>query len=135
MNNKDIMREFIKVINDGGLMTKFIMNIFDYNEINDYNYIFRLIDKNDEIIIDIYDNISDTRFNRYIFNFVDNDNIKEYIDDDVFVMRICILDIDDSYDKILKFAYLFKLDYHKMIDYANSFLNVEFVNILRDIIK
>ena len=85
--------------------------------------------------MDIYDNVSDIRFNRYIFNFLDNDDIKKYKDGDVFVTRISILGVNDSNNKLLKLAYLFKLERHKMIGYAKSFLNVEFVNMLRDIIK
>ena len=50
-------------------MTSFIKNFFDYKYLNDYNYIFRMIDNEVELIIDIYDNVSENRFNRYVFNF------------------------------------------------------------------
>ena len=69
MNKKNMMREFINIINNRKLMTDFIKNIFDYDNFNDYNYLFRMIEEDNGIIIDIYDNVSDNRFNRYIFLF------------------------------------------------------------------
>lgn len=136
MNNKSIMRNFIRIINDTGLMTKFIMNIFDYNNLNDYNYIFRFISHDKEIIIDIYDNISNNRFNRYIFSFLEcNYDMKTVEENGIFVSYICVLNATDSNDKLLKLAYLFSLDKSRMIEYASSFLDNIFVEILIKIIK
>ena len=135
MNNKSIMYQFIKKINDVGLITKFIINIFDYRCINDNNYIFRISENNEEIIIDIYDNISNTRFNRYIFNFIDNSNVKKYKDDFVYITYISILNVVDSDNKLLKLSYLFKIDCNKMLEYADNFFDKDFVEILKDTIK
>ena len=38
-----------------------------------------MIDNDKEIIIDIYDNVSDNRFNRYIFSFGEKDTVLKYI--------------------------------------------------------
>ena len=40
MNNKLYMKKFITVIQKKNLLTKFIKNIFDYNDLHDYNYIY-----------------------------------------------------------------------------------------------
>ena len=69
MNNKLYMFRFLSNIQKSNLLTDFIKNIFNYNELHDYNYIFRMSNADNKIIIDIYDNISDHRFNRYIFWF------------------------------------------------------------------
>jgi len=53
VNRKDVLKEFINEINYNGLMTSFIKNFFDYKYLNDYNYIFRMIDNEMELIIDI----------------------------------------------------------------------------------
>lgn len=136
MNNKRVMYQFVNKINDIGLMTKFIMNIFNYSDINNNNYIVRISENDKEIIIDIYDNVSDTRFNRYIFNFIDNgEGVKKYKDDFIYITYISILNIVDSDDKIMKLCYLFKMNSDRMVQYANSFLDKEFVSLLIDIIK
>lgn len=135
MNKKSIMWEFINKINDSKLMTQFIKNIFGYENFFDYNYLFRMIDGDNEIIIDIYDNVSDNRFNRYIFSFVNQDygfNVVE--EGNVFVNYINVLNITDSDNNLLKLAYLFKIDDEKMIEYANSFLDNVFVDILKNIV-
>ena len=130
------MIKFINIINDNGLMTKFISNIFNYCCFNDFNYIFRLIEKDFEIIIDIYDNVSDTKFNRYIFSFFnDGYMFLDFVENDIFVKRISVLNMVDCDDKLLKLAYLFNIDTKMMIEYANSFLDKEFVKIISDIIK
>lgn len=136
MNNKNIMRKFIQKIDNSNMMTKFIKNIFDYDNFFDYNYLFRLIDTDDELIIDIYDNVSNNRFNRYIFSFVEGDfDIKIVEDNNVFVNYINVLNVVDSNNKLLKLAYLFKIDNKSMLDYASVFLDCEFVEILADILK
>lgn len=136
MNRKDILKEFINEINYHGLMTKFINNIFGYKELNDYNYIFRMIDNEMELIIDIYDNVSENRFNRYVFNFESEEyDVMDTIYEDVFVKYINVIKVRDSDDKILKFAYLFRLDNKTMIKYAYTFLEPIFVDILIKIIN
>lgn len=136
MNKKNIMRDFLNEINDSKLMTKFIKNIFGYENLHDYNYLFRMIDSNDEIIVDIYDNVSDNRFNRYIFSFINKDYKMKVIEEgNVFVNYICVLNMEDSDNNLLKLAYLFKIDNNMMVNYACSFLDDIFVEILKNIIK
>lgn len=135
MNKKNIMSGFINQINDRKLMTDFIKNIFDYEHFYDYNYLFRMIDTDDEIIIDIYDNVSDNRFNRYIFSFSKLDDIKIMEEGNVFVNYINIKKVVDSDHKLIKLAYLFKIEDNMMIDYASSFLDPVFVDILQEILK
>lgn len=123
MNKKDLMLTFIKEIYDSKLMTIFIKNIFDYENFNDYNYLFRMIENNQEIIIDIYDNVSDNRFNRYIFSFEElNYDFKVIEEGNVFVNYINILKLDNPDNKLLKLGYLFKLNDNEMIEYAKTFL-------------
>jgi hypothetical protein len=136
MTKKNMFKLFINKINDRKLLTKFIINIFDYEGLQDHNYIFRMIDGNNEVIIDIYDNVSDNRFNRYIFSFIDNDYVFKVLEEgNVFVNYISVLNMVDSNNKLEKLAYLFKLDEDEMLDYANTFLNKIFVDILEEIIK
>lgn len=136
MNKRDMLYKFIKTIENKQLLTKFIINLFDYQDFHDYNYIFRMVINNNEIIIDIYDNISNNRFNRYIFDYEVNDQ-ETYVTEEgnVFVTYINVLKMNDSSNKLYKLAYLTKLDKCQIIDYASTFLNREFVNILKDIIK
>lgn len=136
MNNKLYMKKFITVIQKKNLLTKFIKNIFDYNDLHDYNYIFRMIVDNDSIILDIYDNISDNRFNRYIFDFKSElENIDIIQEGNVFVTKLSIKNMLDVDNKLCKLAYLFKLDNSKMIEYSKTFLDKEFILILKKIIK
>lgn len=136
MDKKNIFMNFINEINERKLLTKFIINIFDYSDFHDYNYLFRMKENVDEIIIDIYDNVSDNRFNRYIFSFLKLDySIKVIEEGNVFVSYICILNVNNSLNKLERLAYLFKLDENKMVDYAKTFLDKIFVDILIDIIK
>ena len=131
MNKKDMLYKFIKQIEKHKLLTLFIKNVFDYEDLCDYNYIFRIINKEEMIIIDIYDNISAHRFNRYIFDF--GSVIKDITDlnnNNVFVTYININYVNEDGNKL---AYLFKLDSDKMISYASSFLNEELVEILKKI--
>lgn len=136
MNKKDLLYTFINTIERKQLLTNFIKNIFDYKEFHDYNYLFRMTENSNQIIIDIYDNISDNRFNRYIFNFSrSNYDIRAIKEGNVFVTYINVLRIGESDNKLYKLAYLTKLNKNKMIEYANTFLDKEFVDILMDIIK
>ena len=136
MNKKNMMREFINRINDRGLMTSFIKNIFDYDNFYDYNYFFRMIDIDNKIILDIYDNVSDTKLNRYVFSFDRlDDNIKIVNDGSIFVHYISVLDTKNSNKKLMKLAYLFNIDEVMMLEYADIFLDKIFVEILREILK
>ena len=136
MNKKNIMYKFINTIENNNLMTEFIINIFDYQNFNKYNYIFRMIKEKDNIIIDIYDNISDNRFNRYIFCFTNcNYDIKRVEESNVYVTYISINNIKNNENKLYKLAYLFSLDKNTMINYAKTFLNHKFITILESIIK
>lgn len=137
MNKKNMLREFINEINDRKMMTQFIKNIFGYENFFDYNYLFRMVDNDSELIIDIYDNVSDNRFNRYVFNFDDclGYDLKVVYEGNVFVNYISVSDALDNCDNLLKLAYLFKIDDSNMLEYAESFLDREFVLILKDILK
>jgi len=117
-------------------MTLFIKNIFNYEDFYDYNYIFRMIDTDNEIIVDIYDNVSDNRFNRYIFSFISlGYDIKVVEEGNVFVSYISVLDVMDDDNNLIKLAYLFKIGIDLMTQYANSFLDDVFIEILNKIIK
>ena len=123
MNKKVIMGRFIEKIEDRKLMTLFIKELFDYDNFNDYNYLFRMKDDNKRVIIDIYDNVSSNRFNRYIFSFTKGDyDFKLVEDKNVFVSYINILNLYDSDNKLLKLGYLFRIRKNKMIDYAIPYL-------------
>ena len=135
MKNKNILGEFIKIIYNRKMITKFLINIFDYN-INDNNYIFRIIEKDDKIIIDIYDNISNTKFNRYIFIFNKCNYVyKLVLENNIYNHYLSVIDSTYSDSKLLKLAYLFKLKETKMLEYSHTFLYPEFIDILKDIIK
>ena len=136
MDKKSMLKVFISQIKDRNLLTKFIASIFGYTDFHDYNYLFRMIDNDYEVIIDIYDNVSDNRFNRYIFSFLDCDYSFKVVEEaNVFVNYICVININDGLNKLEKLAYLFKIDNNKMIEYSKTFLDDVFVEILIDIIK
>ena len=133
MNKKVIMGRFIEKIEDRKLTTLFIKELFDYDNFNDYNYLFRMKDDNKRVIIDIYDNVSSNRFNRYIFSFTKGDyDFKLVEDKNVFVSYINILNLYDSDNKLLKLGYLFRIRKNKMIDYAKTFLTDEIVKCLEE---
>jgi hypothetical protein len=136
VNKKDMMYKFIKSIEKENLLTKFLINVFEYDELRDYNYIFRMIDKDNQIVIDIYDNVSLNKYNRYIYDFgIDNYHILDFEEGDVFVKRINILNAVDLDINHLKFAYLFNIDDEFFECYASDFLDSELVKILNDIRK
>ena len=136
MNKKAIMSRFIKKIEDRKLMTLFIKELFDYDNFNDYNYLFRMKDDNKRVIIDIYDNVSSNRFNRYIFSFTKGDyDFKLVEDKNVFVSYINILNLVDSDNKLLKLGYLFRIRKNKMIGYAKTFLTDEIVKCLEEVLN
>ena len=136
MSKKELLKTFIETIQNKNLLTIFIKLIFDYDNFHDYNYIFRLSEGDDEIIIDIYDNVSENRFNRYIFNYnkgkYHTGIVKE---EDVFVTYIDALNMTDNSNKLYKLAYMTTLTQNKIVAYAKTFLTDEFINILLDIIK
>ena len=137
MNNKKIFAKYIRIIKRRKELTNFISNIFDYKNINEYNYIFRLIEEDNRVIIDIYDNISKNRFNRYIFNF-NKSNLKSKIikENNIYITYINIYNLSiNNKNKIYMLGYLFKLDKDKMIDYATKFLDKKYIEILINIIK
>lgn len=136
MNKKDVLYSFIKEIEKEKKLTAFIKDIFGYEELYDYNYIFRITATKSKVIIDIYDNVSINRFNRYIFNYSKskyNTNITKK--DNVYITNINVLKIEDSENKLYKLAYLTKLRRNNMVEYANTFLDKEFVEIVENIIK
>ena len=138
MNKRVLMKEFIETIDRRKLMTQFIKDMFNYQELYDYNYLFRIKEEGNMIIIDIYDNVSNNRFNRYVYRFSPGKYmIKIEERDNVFVNYINIMNIDkDNYENnIIKLGYLFKLRKNKMIDYAHKFLSDEVVDILNEILK
>lgn len=136
MSKKDIMVGFIEEIERKQLLTLFIGNLFDYDNFFDYNYLFRMTNEKNRIIIDIYDNVSDNRFNRYIFSFVKGKCDYKVIEDkNVFVNYINILNLSDSNNKLLKLGYLFKIRKNKMIGYAKTFLTDEIVKCLEEVLN
>ena len=136
MNKKDMMFAFIKRIENEHKLTLFIKNIFDYKNFNDYNYIFRVINEDNFVIMDIYDNVTENRFNRYIFDFnIDKYDVKCKCINNVFVTMINIFNMDDSDNKLYKLAFLFSDKNNDLIKYANTFLEKTFIDILDDIIN
>lgn len=137
MNKKELMAKYIRKIKRKKELTSFIAYMFDYNDFHDYNYIFRMVEEKNRVIIDIYDNISSNRFNRYIFNFNrSNLNTKVIKEKNIFVTYINIPNLKDNINnKLYKLAYLFKLNKKEMIEYADTFLDKKYIDILIDIIK
>lgn len=136
MNKKELLEIFIKTIQKNKLLTEFIQNIFDYKNLHDYNYIFRISTNREEVIIDIYDNISNHRFNRYVFSYNRGKYTTNVIEENnVFVTYIDVLNLTGSNNKLYKLAYMTILKKEKIIDYAKTFLDNKFINILKKIIK
>ena len=136
MSKKELLEIFIKTIQARGLLTEFIKYLFDYENLYDHNYIFRIASDNEEVIIDIYDNISDHRFNRYIFSYLKGKYRTKVIDEgNVFVTYIDVLGMTDSHNKLYKLAYMTTLKNDKMIGYAQTFLTDKYLDILKEIIK
>lgn len=136
MNKKVILVKLMNTIKNNGLLTKFLNTVFEYNNLSDFSYIYRLTNKADRVVIDIYDNISNNRFNRYIFLFNDLKYDKRVVEENnVFVTYINVLKYKDNNNNFDKLIYLINLDKQEMIMYANTFLDKEFIEILNDIIK
>ena len=136
MNNKKLMIKFIRALKYNKKLTLFIKDVFNYLELFDFNYIFRIREEEDRVIIDIYDNVSSNKFNRYVFIFK-----KGYYDYNVLrkngivITYINVYSVDNTINNILRLAYLFSISSDKMIEYANTFLDKEIVNILIKVIK
>ena len=131
MTNKNEMYSFFRKIINKKLMTKFLINIFDYEGLEDYNYISRLSSNKDSVILDIYDNVTENRFNRYCFNFNEESKTifnEEY--DNVFLTNIAVLNSTDDDNKLIKFAYLFNLSKKDRVEYGSTFLDKKFVDLL-----
>lgn len=136
MLNDKLMYKFLNRVKREKLMTLFLTNILFDNGLNDYNYICRLFKKDGLVVLDIYDNISKNRFNRYLFDFnnTDYDYKREEIDN-VFVNYLGINNLQDSSLNLIKLGFLFKLPKDKMIEYSSLFLDEKINNILIDIIN
>jgi len=135
MTNQELMYKFISNIYSNGLITNFLINIFNYKNLNEYNYIFRLSVEGYYVIIDLFDNISENRFNRYFFDF--STGKKTMIinkSSNIFVTHIKVLKVSKDGSNLLKLAYLFKLKKSRMINFAYKFLDDEFVEILKQFI-
>lgn len=136
MNRRRMMGLYLKKLERSKLLTRFIALLFDYKDFHDYNYIYRMVEENKRIIIDIYDNISSNRFNRYIISFKENDkgyNIQEM--NNVFVTYINVFKIENADSMLLKFCYLFTLELDKMVEYAKGFLDLDMVICLKEMLK
>ena len=131
MNKRVLMKEFIETIDRRKLMTQFIKNMFNYQELYDYNYLFRIKEKGNMIVIDIYDNVSNNRFNRYIYRFSPGKYMIKIEEKD----NVMNIDKDNYENNIIKLGYLIKLKKNKMIEYAHKFLSDEVVDILSEILK
>lgn len=131
-----MMGLYLRKLERSKLLTRFIALLFDYKDFHDYNYIYRMVEENKRIIIDIYDNISSNRFNRYIISFKENDkgySIQEM--DNVFVTYINVFKIENADNMLLKFCYLFTLEVDEMVEYAKEFLDLDMVLCLEEMLK
>ena len=133
------MYKFIKDIEASKLTTIFICDILKYQELNDYNYMFRIKEESTNIIIDIYDNISINRFNRYIFHFSKPKNKNDITiteKNNVFVTDINVLNSSQNNDNnLVKLAYLFNINKKEMSKYSKTFLSSEIVKLLDKLIN
>ena len=137
-SNREIMISFLNIVKSRGLLTKLIQELYDFTDINEYNYIYRLICEDNLVIIDIYDNFSVNRFNRYIFSFDNNGeyDVKVLEENNVFVTRIYVLKIKKcNNNNIYNFAYLFSLNKDEMLEYSKKLFSKELNNILLEIIN
>lgn len=136
MKNRKIMSEFLNSLNRNNKLTSFFKIIFNYEVLNDYNYISRFAEIGDSFIIDIYDNVSDNRFNRYIFNFNQKDFSKMVKNDgDVIVTFICVNANYVPLDNVMKLAYMFSNHNNDIAMYARTFLPDDIIDILLKIVE
>ena len=136
MNNQKIIIKYLNTLKRNKQLTSFISYIFDYKNLNESNYIFRMKKENNNIIIDIYDNISKNKLNKYIFNYENSTQaIKKSRVNDIYVTNIYMKNLKNSRTKIYKLAYLFTLNKKDMENYAKTFLKQEFIELLLKAIK
>ena len=96
------------------------------------------MNNDDEVIIDIYDNISKNRFNRYVFMFYKTrKKMRTVENNNVFITYIPVFSVHRRNDlnNLYKLVYLFGNCEMDMIDYANSFMDGELIDILKSVIK
>jgi len=131
MTKKKEMYTFLKCIESNNLMTKFLINIFHYDGLEDYNYISRIGMNENLVILDIYDNVTENRFNRYCFNF-DKDSSSYFNEEynNVFITNIAINNSFDEDNNFIKLSYMFKISKSKRVEYAKTFLDDEFIKFL-----
>lgn len=136
-NKKKIMKEFLELILKKNLLTKFLNDIFEYNSFKDYNYIYRLGNDEESIVIDIYDNVSINRFNRYIYSFMSNNDYDYVVEvhNNVYVHYYNVFRLGGKLDKRMMFGYLFTLSYDKMVEYAREFMDTEYLECLEMVLK
>lgn len=136
-NKKKIMKEFLELILKKNLLTKFLNDIFEYNSFKDYNYIYRLGSDEESIVIDIYDNVSINRFNRYIYSFMCNNDYDYVVEvhNNVYVHYYNVFRLGGKLDKRMMFGYLFTLSYDKMVEYAREFMDTEYLECLEIVLK
>ena len=100
---------------------------------------FRIKEESTNIIIDIYDNISINRFNRYIFHFSKPKNKNDITiteKNNVFVTDINVLNSSQNNDNnLVKLAYLFNINKKEMSKYSKTFLSSEIVKLLDKLIN
>lgn len=85
--------------------------------------------------MDLFDNISENRFNRYMFDFSKGKKVIEYnCPANIFVTHIKIFKVKKDDNNLVKLAYLFKLKKCRMIGFAKTFLDDQFVKILEQFI-
>ena len=128
MTKKKELYDFLKCIESNNLMTKFLVNIFHYIGLEDYNYISRISMNDNSVILDIYDNVTENRFNRYYFNF--DKNSKSFFNEkynNVFVTSISVMNSNDEDNNLIKLSYMFKISKSKRVEYAKTFLDDEFI--------
>lgn len=132
---KQVMFNYINEIDKKNLVTKMLVETFDYVELEDHNYIFRVSSDETSVIMDVYDNVTVNRFNRFYFSFNVN-SIDHYQKEanNVFETWINVFKCNES-KNIFKFAHLFTLDTNDMIKYAESFLSNEFISLLEEVLN
>ena len=64
--NREVLSEFLYSLEEEKKLTKFLKIIFKYKVLHDYNYISRIVVNDKSVILDVYDNILENRFNRHI---------------------------------------------------------------------
>ena len=136
MCGKEIMAAYLRSLNNKNKLIKLLKIFFGYKDIKKDNYLVRLYEDDDRVVMDIYDNINNNRFNRYIFDFKNNLGtiVREYRTN-VYITEIYVRTINKINKLILKFAYIFKLKDEEMSEYAKKILPKELLTPLLDIIK